>query len=88
MTTLLHIDSSINGQRSHSRKVTATFAEAWRTAHPDGTYLYRDLGADPIPHMDALTHGAHHIPESEHTPNRRPPTAPVGPSVTRSPPPT
>ncbi|MDX6310946.1 MAG: hypothetical protein QOF44_410, partial [Streptomyces sp.] len=33
MARLLHIDSSIQGDRSISRKLTARAADAWRAAH-------------------------------------------------------
>jgi FMN-dependent NADH-azoreductase len=53
MSHLLHIDSSIQGERSISRRLTARAAANWRTAHPGGSVRYRDLGAQPIPHIDA-----------------------------------
>lgn len=53
MATLLHIDSSLNGGNSFSRKVTATFAEEWKRANPEGRYVYRDVDAEPIPHLNA-----------------------------------
>ncbi|MFR9673037.1 FMN-dependent NADH-azoreductase [Streptomyces sp. TR06-5] len=53
MATLLHIDSSLNGDRSHSRAVTAAFRDAWQEQHPEGTVIHRDLAADPLPHLDA-----------------------------------
>jgi FMN-dependent NADH-azoreductase len=55
MPHLLHIDSSIQGERSVSRKLTARARDAWRAAHPGGTVTYRDLGSSPIPHLDAST---------------------------------
>lgn len=58
MATLLHIDSSLNGDASHSRAVTAAFREAWQEQHPDGTVVYRDLAADPLPHIDATAYYA------------------------------
>lgn len=70
MATLLHVDSSINGDQSHSRKVTATFAEAWKDANPNGTYIYRDLAVNPIPHLDQTTYAAYVTPEAEHTPEQ------------------
>ncbi|ADD42212.1 FMN-dependent NADH-azoreductase [Stackebrandtia nassauensis] len=70
MSVLLHVDSSINGDNSHSRKVTATFAKEWQAANPQGRYIYRDVAADPIPHIDAVTYGAINSPESEHTPEQ------------------
>jgi FMN-dependent NADH-azoreductase len=55
MSHLLHIDSSVQGERSVSRRLTARAANRWRGAHPDGTVTYRDLGTNPIPHLDAAT---------------------------------
>ncbi len=52
MTHLLHIDSSIRGDAPVSRKLSARAAAAWRAAHPGGTVTYRDLGRDPLPHLD------------------------------------
>src|SRR5215213_5866973 len=52
IVNLLHIDSSLGAEKSVSRQVTAAFAEQWRKAHPDGGYTYRDLAADPLPHLD------------------------------------
>jgi FMN-dependent NADH-azoreductase len=65
---LLHIDSSINGDHSVSRKLTARAAAAWKAAHPDGTVTYRDLGAEPLPHLDAVSGTAHMLPPDQHTP--------------------
>ena len=52
MAHLLHIDTSLRFEGSVSREVSGAFAQAWRTAHPDGQYTYRDLAADPLPHVD------------------------------------
>jgi FMN-dependent NADH-azoreductase len=65
---LLHIDSSIQGDRSVSRKLTARAADAWRAAHPGGTVAYRDLGSNPVPHLDAITGLALLVPTEQHTP--------------------
>jgi FMN-dependent NADH-azoreductase len=65
---LLHIDSSIQGDRSVSRKLTARAADAWRAAHPGGTATYRDLGSNPVPHLDAVTGPARLLPAEQHTP--------------------
>ncbi|MGW2184469.1 FMN-dependent NADH-azoreductase [Streptomyces sp. NPDC001719] len=53
MATLLHLDSSALPQGSHSRDVTAAFRKAWEEQHPDGTVVYRDLAANPLPHITA-----------------------------------
>jgi FMN-dependent NADH-azoreductase len=55
MAHLLHIDSSVQGERSVSRKLTARARAAWRAAHPGGTVTYRDLGSSPVPHLDVAT---------------------------------
>jgi len=46
--TLLHIDSSAR-QSSTSRRLTAQFVEAWRTAHPGDTIITRDLATTTLP---------------------------------------
>ncbi|MEV4601718.1 NAD(P)H-dependent oxidoreductase [Amycolatopsis sp. NPDC049253] len=70
MPHLLHIDSSINGDRSVSRALSARAAAAWRAAHPDGTVTYRDLGANPIPHLDAASGLARVVPAEQRTPEQ------------------
>jgi FMN-dependent NADH-azoreductase len=55
MSHLLHIDSSVQGERSVSRRLTARAADRWRVAHPGGTVTHRDLSTSPIPHLDAAT---------------------------------
>lgn len=67
MPHLLHIDSSIQGERSTSRALTARAAERWRDSHPGGTVTYRDLAEDPIPHLDAATGTARMVPAEQHT---------------------
>ncbi|MFI6818684.1 FMN-dependent NADH-azoreductase [Nonomuraea sp. NPDC050328] len=47
---LLHLDASAR-RASLSRELSATWAKRWRTEHPDGGYHYRDLAADPVPHI-------------------------------------
>jgi FMN-dependent NADH-azoreductase len=70
MSHLLHIDSSIQGDRSISRRLTARAAANWRAAHPDGTVSYRDLAAEPIPHLDAEAGLARMVPPDRHTPEQ------------------
>jgi FMN-dependent NADH-azoreductase len=67
VTHLLHIDSSIRADASVSRKLTARAAAAWRAAHPGGTVTYRDLGRDPLPHLDAAGGTAAMLPPGQHT---------------------
>ncbi|GAB2860369.1 FMN-dependent NADH-azoreductase [Lentzea nigeriaca] len=56
MTNLLHIDSSIRREGSVTREITSAFADVWRSVNPEGGYTYRDLNADPIPHVDGTRH--------------------------------
>ncbi|MCZ7459173.1 FMN-dependent NADH-azoreductase [Streptomyces sp. WMMC940] len=60
MATLLHIDSALFPQGSASRDVTATFVKTWLEEHPEGKVVYRDLAANPLPHLDfaAVSAGA------------------------------
>lgn len=71
MATLLHIDSSLNGDNSHSRAVTAAFRAAWQEQHPEGTVIYRDLAADPVPHIDAASYYAGFTAADERDPAQR-----------------
>jgi FMN-dependent NADH-azoreductase len=68
MATLLHIDAGLfPGEASASRTVTAAFADAWRAARPTGTIVHRDLAADPLPHIDAVTASAALVDPTTHT---------------------
>ncbi len=49
---LLHLDSSILGQGSVSRTLSAEVVAAQRAAHPGIDIVYRDLAADPISHLN------------------------------------
>jgi FMN-dependent NADH-azoreductase len=49
---LLHIDSSVLGQNSASRELTAAIVQRWQAAVPDLELSYRDLDARPLPHLD------------------------------------
>ncbi|KWX57188.1 FMN-dependent NADH-azoreductase [Mycobacterium sp. NAZ190054] len=58
MSRLLHLDSSVQGDVSVSRRLTARAAERWLEAHPGGIVTYRDLAAHPLPHLDPRTSAA------------------------------
>jgi FMN-dependent NADH-azoreductase len=68
MPHLLHIDTSVQGDQSTSRRLSARAADRWRAAHPDGTVTYRDFAVDPIPHLDAAGGMARLVPPENHTP--------------------
>ncbi len=50
---LLHIDSSITGDQSVSRELTARTVAAWVANHPGTQVQYLDLAADVVPHLGA-----------------------------------
>ena len=58
MPTLLHIDSSPLYGRSVSRELTAAFVTQWKSSHPDGRVIYRDLNATTMPPVNAKWVGA------------------------------
>ncbi|WP_327686338.1 FMN-dependent NADH-azoreductase [Streptomyces sp. NBC_00467] len=71
MATLLHIDSSVfPAGGSASRAVTDAFRKIWEEQHPDGTVIYRDLTADPVPHINADAHTAGFADPDAHTPEQ------------------
>jgi FMN-dependent NADH-azoreductase len=71
MPTLLHVDTSVfPGEASASRAVTATFRKEWEAQHPNGTVIYRDLAAEPLPHLDGLATQAGFIPAENRTPEQ------------------
>jgi FMN-dependent NADH-azoreductase len=51
MPHLLHLDSA--GRRDgRTRGLTELFATTWRQHNPSGTSAYRDVVANPVPHID------------------------------------
>ncbi|HEY9643901.1 MAG TPA: FMN-dependent NADH-azoreductase [Coleofasciculaceae cyanobacterium] len=67
MAHLLQIDSSPRGERSHSRKLTQEFVEAWQQAHPADVVTYRDVGRNPVPHVDEPLIAAVFTPPEQRT---------------------
>ncbi len=70
MATLLHLDSSLNGDSSASRAVTATFRKEWEAQHPNGTVIYRDLAQEPLPHLDQVAFSSALAAPEEHSPEQ------------------
>ena len=48
---LLHLDSSIMGEGSASRTISAAAVEHLQETHAGIEVIYRDLAAEPLPHM-------------------------------------
>jgi FMN-dependent NADH-azoreductase len=68
MTHLLHIDSSPRSDRSHSRRLTKEFVETWQQTNSNDTVTYRDVGRNPVPHVDEPWIAAAYTPTEQHTP--------------------
>lgn len=51
---ILHIDSSMFGDASVSRTLSAAIAAELRKRYPDAGYVYRDLAAQPVAHLDEV----------------------------------
>jgi FMN-dependent NADH-azoreductase len=49
--TILHIDASINGENSASRAISRSIVNQIKSAQWGEQVVYRDLAADPIPHL-------------------------------------
>ncbi|MBD1589888.1 FMN-dependent NADH-azoreductase [Pseudomonas typographi] len=52
---LLHIDSSILGDNSASRQLTALVADTWKAKQPGVEVTYRDLAHDAFGHFSAAS---------------------------------
>lgn len=68
MAHIFHIDSSPRAERSHSRKLSYEFITAWKTAHPNDTVTYRDLGHHLVPPVDEPWIAAAFTPPGARTP--------------------
>jgi FMN-dependent NADH-azoreductase len=71
MPTLLHINSSPLYGRSVSRQLTDAFVTQWKSLHPNGTVVDRDLNATSIPPVTGEWVGAAYTPEEARTPQQR-----------------
>lgn len=52
MEQLLVINTSPQLSASYSRQMTERFVQLWRLRYPGGEIIYRELGNQPIPHVD------------------------------------
>jgi FMN-dependent NADH-azoreductase len=68
MTHILHLDTSPRTEQSHSRMLAQEFIEKWRDRHPQTKIIYRDLGLNPIPYIDATWIKAKFTPPDQYTP--------------------
>ena len=75
MKTLLRIDSSARVNGSHSRALADHFETQWKRQNPDGKILYRDLTANPIPHISNSVIEAFYTPQEHFTTEKQAITA-------------
>ncbi|MBH8561830.1 FMN-dependent NADH-azoreductase [Nostoc sp. CENA67] len=68
MANILHIDASPRGERSISRSLSYEFITSWKDTHPGDTVTYRDLGHNPVPHVDEPWIAAAFTPPEARTP--------------------
>lgn len=71
MKTLLVINTSPQDSSSLSRRMTEHFVRAWTAHNPDGAITYRELGNQPIPHVDENWISAAFTPSELRTPAGR-----------------
>lgn len=65
--TLLHVSASMRPEGSVSRDLADTFLRSWLENHPNETVIHRDLGADPLPHLDLVEFSAALVPAEDRT---------------------
>ncbi len=68
MTKLLVVEASPRGENSISRNLAKTFVEQWKSAHPGGEVLERDLAKMDLPYVNLPWLGASLTPLEQHTP--------------------
>ncbi|HIK03906.1 MAG TPA: FMN-dependent NADH-azoreductase [Trichormus sp. M33_DOE_039] len=68
MANILHIDTSPRGERSISRALSYEFITSWKDTHPGDIVTYRDLGRNPVPHVDESWIAAAFTPPNARTP--------------------
>ena len=72
MKNLLIINASVRSERSHSRKLTQSFIENWKSKHPDDIYNFREVGTEVIPAInESWILGAFTLPENRNEENQK-----------------
>ena len=62
---ILHLDSSVLGENSASRALTAKVAAAWKSAAPGAVIRHRDLGAEAPQHLSPSYFAIGATPEAD-----------------------
>ena len=71
MTKLLVVETSPRGDQSISRNMTRRFVAEWRTAHPDGEVVHRDLMETNLQFISAPWLQAYFTPPEQHSPEMK-----------------
>ena len=64
---ILQLDSATTGADSVSRALTAKIVARLTADNPDADVTYRDLGSEPLAHLDPVLTGAIRFPEEDRT---------------------
>ncbi|KRB59604.1 FMN-dependent NADH-azoreductase [Flavobacterium sp. Root186] len=67
MKKVLVINSSVRSLNSHSRKLTEVFVEHWKNLHENPSITFREIGTNPVAHIDENWINASFTPESKRT---------------------
>lgn len=70
-TTLLQINTSLFSENGQSSKLAQDYVEAWRSRHPQGRVIVRDLATNPLPHLSAERFQAFLAKPEARTPEQR-----------------
>lgn len=62
MTAILHLNTSIRSNGSHSRTLSGEFLAKLTSANGNAVVVERDLASTPVPHLDEATMGAFFTP--------------------------
>ena len=71
MTKLLVVQASPRGDHSISRNLAKTFVQQWKSAHPGGEVVERDLAETDLPYVNLPWLGASLTPLEQHTPEMK-----------------
>ncbi|MDR6763734.1 FMN-dependent NADH-azoreductase [Flavobacterium sp. 2755] len=69
MKKVLVINSSVRTLNSHSRKLTEVFVEHWKNLHENPTITFREIGTNPVTHINENWVNAAFTPEAKRTEN-------------------
>ena len=65
---ILQINSSIQGEKSHSSRIASLIAARLRALHPEAKFTLRDIGQNLLPIVDPAAAAAVFTPAEKRTP--------------------